>query len=362
MLNRSLALEQLNSLKQAPSQIGINAREAVRFLDRVTSGKDSIPDDKVVLQGPMEQHESWADTEQYLLPEYVDEFREESKEDEVENSALALSQKLLDKLNFKKDVEAGSTNSAESPISIHVSVVSSATQSSKTSPEVTAAKLSDANKVFGDTCVNGNVSGSSSTPKDTRSSTSVPLALQSLLNAILWRLHNNVDTSDSMANCILISNDATTQGWAQKFGITVKNVNKLRQSIIYEDKEYKNRAKYFEKVQPENSSTPEPGPTFKYEDSDEEVVVFTPRGRGTRGATRGARGRRPTGLPRASAPKPEIPSQPIDPDSFSRTPGVTKYPKDETVSTPAPRENFHPRAFRGGFRGAPRGRGRLWMP
>lgn len=362
-------------MKHAPSQTGINAREAVRFLDRVTSGRDTIPIEKVSLQGPLEQYEQWSEAEQFLLPEYVEEakevkenVKEESKEEIAENGALALSQQLLDKLNFKKTNDADSTPSADSPNSVHLSVASSATQSSKTSPEVTAARLPGA-KMAGNGIVNGDNSGSPTTLNNNKSFTSVPSNLHSLLNAILWRLHNTIDTSDSMTSSILISNEHNTQTWAQKFGITVKSVNKLRQSIVYEDKEYKNRIKYLEKAQPENPLTPEPGPTFKYEDSDEEVVVFNGRGRGIRGSTRGPRGRQPANPPRAAVPKPEVPSQPIDPDSFSRTPGVTKYPKDEDTAAPSPRPNFHPRPFRGGFRGAPtrgapsgRGRGRLWVP
>ncbi|KAJ5343410.1 uncharacterized protein N7506_003234 [Penicillium brevicompactum] len=66
-------LERLHALKRAGSQIAINAREAVRFLDRVTSGKDQITADRVTLQRPNEQYDSWDDAEQFFLPEFEEE-------------------------------------------------------------------------------------------------------------------------------------------------------------------------------------------------------------------------------------------------------------------------------------------------
>ena len=125
MLTRvlSLALERLHALKRAGSQIAINAREAVRFLDRVTSGKDNVTAERVSLQGPMEQYEKWEDAEKFFLPEFEEEpeaiehgvngdgqVLTDNAKDGKKNGATSspddLSQMLLNKLNFKKDSDA----------------------------------------------------------------------------------------------------------------------------------------------------------------------------------------------------------------------------------------------------------------
>jgi thiosulfate/3-mercaptopyruvate sulfurtransferase len=45
----------------------------VRFLDRVTSGKDNAVSERIILQGPMEQYENWSEAEKFFLPEFEDE-------------------------------------------------------------------------------------------------------------------------------------------------------------------------------------------------------------------------------------------------------------------------------------------------
>src|SRR2546421_12250756 len=64
-----LALERLNLLKKDSSQIGINAREAVKFLDRVTSGKDGPSQEAITLQGPDEEYKTWDEVEEHLVKE-----------------------------------------------------------------------------------------------------------------------------------------------------------------------------------------------------------------------------------------------------------------------------------------------------
>ncbi|KAK2767727.1 hypothetical protein FQN54_003885 [Arachnomyces sp. PD_36] len=383
-------LERLHALKKANSQVGMNAREAVRFLDRVTSGKDSIPPERVVLQGPMEQYEKWSEAERYFLPEFEEEVQEETNADGVGIDTDAektmdkvdaveevdptndLSQMLLNKLNFKKDVDANSITSAgtrSGPVS------PSSSRSSNTSPECTSAQLATDSSPKKDAPVNGHCRSKSNSIIPP-----VPAALKPLLSSILWRLHENkADPSSSVNGCILITNDRTKQEWAQKFGVATKNVHQLRTAILYEEKEYKNRCKYIEKTQPA-----EPKPLLSYEnDSDEDELVFIPRGRG-KSSVRGSPGRNIT--PRkpsqtANAPNVEkmvdVPSQPIDPDSFNRSIGTVKKPVVEPSSPSRPsrqsrgtgggsRGNASNRrgAPRGNARGggSGRGRGKLWVP
>ncbi|KAJ5807680.1 hypothetical protein N7447_011136 [Penicillium robsamsonii] len=383
-------LERLHALKRAGSQVAINAREAVRFLDRVTSGKDHIAADRVLLQGPMEQYERWEEAEKFFLPEFEEEPEvideaitngepaiEPSTDDTLtKNESDDLSQMLLSKLNFKKDPEAVSITSVGTP-SGPGSRTSS--RSSRTSPECAQHESSSGTK-------NDKTKSKSSRHQRTISGTVIPTAppaLRPLLSALLWRLHTGPDAENSAKTCILISNDRATQVWAQKFGIGVKNILQLRTAIQYEEREYKNRCKYVEKTQTQPA---EPKTLLSYEEeSDEDELVFVPRGRGKgtpRGASRGGGQRK--AAPKAAPPVEhaatvEVPTKPIDPDSFSRSlGGATKPPTvDSSVqqgaagATSAPRGNAGAsrRSSNGrrggssrGARGNGRGRGKLWVP
>ncbi|KAJ5580304.1 uncharacterized protein N7459_006289 [Penicillium hispanicum] len=373
-------LERLHALKRAGSQIAINAREAVRFLDRVTSGKDHIAAERVSLQGPMEQYEHWEDAEKFFLPEFEEEpegvneaIASESvpapQEDNGHSASDDLSQMLLSKLNFKKDPEAASITSAGSP-SGPASRTSS--RSSRTSPEC-------AQQENGNSAKTDKADKTKQGHQRTASGTTIPVAppvLRPLLSALLWRLHSGPDAENSAKNCILITNDRATQVWAQKFGIGVKNILQLRTAIQYEEREYKNRCKYVEKTQ---TQAPEPKTLLAYdEDSDEDELVFVPRGRG-KGSSRGARG----GASRKAAAKTapaaveatvEVPTQPIDPDSFSRSLGSGSKNPTVDLSTQqgvargiagASRRASSGRrggSSRGATRGNGRGRGKLWVP
>jgi hypothetical protein len=384
------ALERLHALKRAGSQVAINAREAVRFLDRVTSGKDHITADRVILQGPMEQYDRWEEAEKFFLPEFEEE--PEAIDDSFANAepatdpatdpaidALAksesddLSQMLLSKLNFKKDPEATSITSVGTP-SGPGSRTSS--RSSRTSPE---CAQHDSNGSKNDKCK------SKSNHQRSISGSVIPTAppaLRPLLSALLWRLHNGPDAENSAKTCILITNDRDTQVWAQKFGIGVKNILQLRTAIQYEEREYKNRCKYVEKTQTQPQNQPraaEPKTLLSYEEeSDEDELVFVPRGRGKgpppRGASRGGSRKappKPVPAPVEPTVTVEVPTQPIDPDSFSRSlGGATKTPPADLTVQQTPRGNSGAsrrssngrRGASRGARGNGRGRGKLWVP
>ncbi|KAJ5201390.1 uncharacterized protein N7498_006053 [Penicillium cinerascens] len=382
-------LERLHALKRAGSQIAINAREAVRFLDRVTSGKDHIAADRVALQGPMEQYEHWEEAEKFFLPEFEEEpealdetASPESATDSPKYHGASesddLSQMLLSKLNFKNQTEAPSITSAGSP-SGPGSRTSS--RSSRTSPECAQHENGGTGKME-KTKGHQRASSASNIPV-------VPSVLRPLLSALLWRLHSGPDAENSAKSCILVTNDRATQVWAQKFGIGVKNIVQLRTAIQYEEREYKNRCKYVEKTQ---THATEPKTLLTYEDdSDEDELVFVPRGRGSGSgsgsgngkgsSSRGARGgssrknaaaKATPATPETQAPV-EVPTQPIDPDSFSRSLGANKTPTVDLSSpqgaargmSSASRRSASSRrggSTRGAARGNGRGRGKLWVP
>jgi hypothetical protein len=404
------ALERLQALKRGPAQAAINSREALRFLDRVTSGKDSISSDRVILQGPMEQYETWADVEQFFLPEFEEEIddgvyeateiadRELSipqVEEEVKingNAKMAmggpglpglssdLSQMLLSKLNFKKEPEV--PNGLQRDIKSSVSPPSTGTQSAPGSRS--SSRSSQTSPGY----TNGTIAKAAHSRGHQRSGSTAsippsPDALRPLLSALLWAAHAK-DGVHPVKNITLVTNDPDTQIWAQKYGIMTKNIHQLRTAIQYEEKEFKNRVKYVEKTQ---HGPTDPKPLFSYDnnESEEDELVFVPRGRGkgaARGVNgRGGNGRKPAASKHTSSAVPvettvEV-SQPIDPNSFSRSLGPTTAGKQPGIDLSSPagvarglaassRRNGGARRSGGSrassSRGGSRGRGKLWAP
>ncbi|RMZ91657.1 hypothetical protein DV736_g1101, partial [Chaetothyriales sp. CBS 134916] len=312
-------LERLHLLKKDSSQIGQNARKAVKFLDRMTSGSDEA----VTLQGP-------------------DEHDKAAKR--ASGSTNALSQMLLDKLNFASRPATASPASTP-PVSPSVSEP----QSSKASPLVRAAVVAV-------------------TPVD---KSPVPAGLKPLLNPVAWYMHEKRAEN----NVFFLTNSADTQHLARDFKIPTKTIHQLQPKTL-----------------------------FSYEDeSEDEEVVFKPRGRGTARSTGGGRAgpygsmRGKGGHPRSprlsfsappnSANKPQIPIEEIDPDSFDRgsfgrgsmplanTGTLGNHPHNHFNGTPRgpSRAGFTPTGpsrgssyYRGTGRsfdrGSARGRGRLFVP
>ncbi|RMD40184.1 hypothetical protein DV735_g4943, partial [Chaetothyriales sp. CBS 134920] len=393
-------IERLHLLKKDPSQIGQNARKAVKFLDRMTSGSDET----VTLQGPDEQYSTWAEVEAHYGGEDGVPIKERAaKEAPAEkplspqppqaqhngdkaakrasgSSTNVLSQMLLDKLNFAAQPAAASPVSTP-PVSPSVSEP----QSSKASPLVRVAVIAAA-------------------PVD---KSPVPAALKPLLNPVAWYIHEK--RADK--NVVFLTNSADTQHLARDFKIPTKTIHQLR-SLLGEDAPV---AAPTPAVTPHHSkkhrATPsvngdtEPKTLFSYEDeSEDEELVFKPRGRGTaRSAGAGRAGaygsmrskavhprspRLSFSTPPNSANKPQIPIEEIDPDSFDRgsfgrgsmplanTGGAqASQPHHQFNGTPRgpsragftptgpSRGSGHYRGSNRGFdRGSARGRGRLFVP
>lgn len=388
-------MERLHVLRKDTSQIGLNAREAQKFLDQVTSGKDGFSGRSVTIQEPHEQYNTWADAEAHFILEIAKEQDEDitptedktkakippslqaEEPERPQSSGGAISQMLLSKLNFAKGPEQSSPNSTPP-----TSPASSGRPSSKTSPVVMSASMI----------------------KDDASAT--PQMLKPLINSVVWYTYekkSNVDNPDFL----FLTNAAETAALARSFGVAPKNIHQLRTAIGMEDQELKNHEKFSQKhLTPPATAIAENEPKglLKYEEDsdDDDVVVFKARGRGTRGtaSTRGSpvgtmRGK-PAGQrsPAASLTtpnaqvKPQIPVEEIDPDSFDRgsfargsvplanTGSIHHHPNNfqgfqrgsgqrSAFSQAGPsRGGFHRGAPRGSFtdRGSLRGRGRLFVP
>lgn len=345
----------------------------------------------------MEQYEHWEDAETFFLPEFEEEPEMTNGSDpeidppDSESEHVAhmdrtsqmgnqasddLSQMLLSKLNFQKepDTVSNASNGTRSGAASRAT----SSRSSQTSPEgdgLRTAALEESGHT-GPKATNGHRRTFSASTIPT-----APLGLRPLLSAVLWRLHSGPDASNAAKSCILITNDRTTQTWAQKFGIAVKTIHQLRTAIQYEEREFKNRCKYVEKTQ---AAGTEPRTLLSYDDeSDEDELVFVPRARGGNGVSRGgstraASSRKATAMPSAAPPLEtpvDVAIEPIDPDSFSRSLGVSpvKQPSvDLSTQAGAARGiagasrrmagGRRGGSSRGAARGTGRGRGKLWVP
>ena len=357
----------------------------------MTSGKHDLPAEPIILQGPDEQYATWHEVEAHYSEENVgsddkpkgeqqsdgQERKDETDKASKRTSAVPLSQMLLEKLNFATQPTPASPASTPP-----MSPSSSEPQSSKTSPEVKTAALSTVDK------------------------SPVPPALKPLLNPVVWYVH---EKNVGQTNTFFLTNSADIQHLARDFKVPTKTIHQLRSAVGPESIQ----SEHAHKKQPSTSLLPEAPEEeqktlFSYEDekdeSDEEEVVFRPRGRGTHGTGTGRGGPRAsmrhrtpdTRSPRLSfsspaqvpSNKPQIPIEEIDPDSFDRgsfgrgsvplantapvgnhTPnhfnGFPRGPSHRGAFAPAgpSRGMNHYRGGGRGFdRGSARGRGRLFVP
>ena len=386
-------------LKRDASQIGINAREAVKFLDRVTSGKDTISEESIQLQGPDEQYGTWQDVEAQLIevaavdagtaadvtptaeqPNAVSHSTEgepsTDKSAPAPPSTNALSRALLDKLNFAKESEIESAASTP-PTSPALSNL----QSSKTSPEVSNVHLAK------DSHINEALA-------DESDSLVVPHPHRPLINAIVFLTKKMVKYITPLHEVFVLTNDNETNTVVRNFGLNVKNIYQLRAAISMENQEAKNQNRYQKKHSPKPSldGNPEPKPKtktlFSYDDGDDDEVVFRPRGGHSNAVVRG----RGNGLKthhdhrhssESATLNPDVPVQEIDPDSFDR--GVLSRARPSTADSsntanghqlrggnrghgrgafsPSMASGAAPRGnIRGMDRGSTRGRGKLFVP
>ncbi|KEF52608.1 uncharacterized protein A1O9_11451 [Exophiala aquamarina CBS 119918] len=387
-------LERLRILKKDSSQIGQNARKAVKFLDKTTSSRGDLPHDPVILQGPDDQYPTWAEVEAHYINDALktnpvvgeddsictmDTKQEKDAEvrlKETTPAGGALSQLLLDKLNFAKDPNMTSPTSTPP-----LSPSSSGLQSSKTSPEVKSASIVKQDQA------------------------PVPPSLKPLLNPVVWYMHENKATIGD--HFFLLTNSADTIHLARDFGIPTKNIHQLRSALgLDESVGVKNGPKREERSKKEQSKPaprPEVKTLFSYDDieSDDEEVVFKPRGRGSGSAptvtasrpaapsrarkgkdTRSPRTSFSTPVQPAAQTQPQIPIEEIDPDSFDRgsfgrgsTPlvNVSSHTQGSYNSSRGSgyrgnhgqngRGGAHSRGGgRGMERGSARGKGRLFVP
>lgn len=367
------ALERLHLLKKDVSQLGQNARKAVKFLDQVTS-TPNLSHDPVIIQGPDDQYLTWSDVEKRYLDSVI-------KRDDADNVASVEAQEIAKSPEAQaepekliQDLSLSSEDIKTSPVSTPpLSPSASDPQSTKTSPETQYATMTK------------------------HEATPVPPTLKDLINFVVWYTYESNDQGQPKRS-IFLTNSADAAQIAKDFGVKPKTIHQLRASIELEQPAKKEQLSAKKKKgdrRSMNLKDSEPKTLFRYDDasSEDEELIFQPRGRDIPRPTSSGRGiananasnfrgRGAVHSPSNSVaisplPKPQVPVEEIDPDSFDRgtfargsTPlanvGIPHGPANNNFGRSGQR-NTSGQAQRGGFRGngngfRGRGRGRLFVP
>lgn len=205
-------LGQLDRLKNGMDRVNADAKEAIKWLDDITSIQDNPAYGRVQLEGTDEHFTTWAEVEQFMQPETLlslEESSESSESDEDYADDLDSYSNILDASD-----EASPLNSPRARI------------------ESLAYTQSP----------NGAVRNSfDSRRADPFPKNKVPAYLRPLFNHILWRIHQEANPDAALDNFILLTNDPIKQHIAQRFGIRAKRLEQLRDAVGREDREYKNR-------------------------------------------------------------------------------------------------------------------------
>ncbi|KAF2438815.1 hypothetical protein P171DRAFT_371281 [Karstenula rhodostoma CBS 690.94] len=370
-------LTHLNHLKTGTERYNADARDALKWLDDVTSSP--AIGDRIVLEGVDEAYTTWAEVEQFMLPETLLSMESSGSEDDDDDD---------DEDEYHEDLES-SFNALDISDGTSMSSVDQSPKSTRTTEpdySVPASGIIDAK-----TLVNSNPApvmaplactarNSTELPRGRKlPKNSFPHSLRPLFNHILWRIHQETNPDAALDNFILLTNDTVKQTIAQKFGIRAKRLEQLRDAVMREDREFKNHMTVYKKeteehalkkeseLEPKSVQRPKSSHSSVSQsaaDSDEDDCVLiknaprgpagttnqrlfdpndfgratqphsprggrghvVPRGRGGSIRGRGAfagRGRGGTYVPPApsfqSQPAPRHdPNRPIDPDSFTR--------------------------------------------
>lgn len=378
VLTKYIALERLHLLKKDASQLGQNARKAVKFLDHVSSTAD-LPGEPVIIQGPDDQYMNWTDLEHRYTDSIVQspDVEVTNKEQDVAPVAEQKPQKHNDSPEkMINDLSLSSDDIKASPVSTPpLSPSSSEPQSAKTTPEVRCAKIAK------------------------QDATPIPPALKALINFVVWYTYERNTGKDNETT--FLTNSADAAQIAKDFNVTPKTIHQLRASIPTEqelastfESQVKTKKRGSHRALSSRDDS-EPKTLFRYEDgsSEDEELIFKPRSRdlprplssaGRPNTNAPVRGRgalhSPSNSINASTlPKPQVPVEEIDPDSFDRgifargsTPlaNVGNHYGQPNNTSPAFARGGHrnfssPMSRGGGHRGGTlrgRGRGRLFVP
>lgn len=230
-------LNALHQVKNGNERINADAREAVKWLDEITSMSSGDAADRVLLEGVDEAYSTWEEVEKFMLPETLLSMDDSESEDDDYHEDLESSFNALDvsdetSMSSAQSLEDTAPRTPESP--------RSALSKSKTIDQAEPAVGKNANALPSDS-PNRTARNSGESPREARSTKrTVPDYLKPLFNHILWRINKESNPDAALASYILLTNDPAKQMIASKFGIRAKRLEQLRDTVAREDREYKN--------------------------------------------------------------------------------------------------------------------------
>ncbi|KAH3982691.1 hypothetical protein HBH70_004960 [Parastagonospora nodorum] len=320
-------LTQLHRLKTGTERINADAREAVKWLDEITSVSGEVAN-RVKIEGVEETYTTWAEVEKFILPETLLSMEDSESDDDDYHEDLESSFNALD---VSDETSMSSTHSMDDMPKMPKSPKSPLSRSIRS---VEAFKHEDEAAAHGLQSPDRTARNSDELPRTEKvSKGAIPVYLQPLFSHILWRINKEDNPDAALESFILLTNDPTKQAIAQKFGIRAKRLEQLRDAVAREDREYRNHLTMQQlETQTPTPATPSPTKaaqrpksshvpaTKPIEDSDEEDAVLFKAPKGPAATTNTQRV--------------------FDPNDFGRT-----------------SQHHSPRGGRGGAHVAPRGRG-----
>ncbi|KAF1838804.1 hypothetical protein BDW02DRAFT_585616 [Decorospora gaudefroyi] len=281
-------LTQLHRLKNGPERINADAREAVKWLDEVTSNEAA---NRVQLEGGDEAYTTWEEVEPFLLPETLLSMEDSESDEDEYHEDLESSFNALD---VSDGTSMSSTHSFEHAPKTPESFQSIASKEANPTKESTHAEKAEA--LTQESPDHTARNSTEMTRADKSCKGAVPVYLQPLFNHVLWRINKESNPDAALESFILLTNDSAKQTIAQKFGIRAKRLEQLRDAVAREDREYKNHLTMYKleveatsanpnmPTAPRAAERPKSSPVADNEpeenSDDEDVVLFkrAPRG------------------------------------------------------------------------------------
>jgi hypothetical protein len=333
------ALTQLHRLKTGTERINADAREAVKWLDEITSVSGEVAN-RVKIEGVEETYTTWAEVEKFILPETLLSMEDSESDEDDYHEDLESSFNALD---VSDETSMSSTHSMEDAPKMPDSPMSSLSKSARCTDEVNHDEKATALVMESPERTARNSSELRQSEKSPKGA--IPVYLQPLFSHILWRINKEDNPDAALESFILLTNDATKQAIAQKFGIRAKRLEQLRDAVAREDREYRN---HLTMQQLETQTTASPSApkaaerpksshvaeTKAVDDSDEEDAVLFKAPKGPAATTNNQRV--------------------FDPNDFGRT-NQQHSPRGGRGGHVAPRGRGGPPPFRGRGNFAPRG-------
>lgn len=225
------ALTALHRLKNGNDRINTDAREAVKWLDEVTSMSGDAAD-RVLLEGVDEAYNTWEEVEKFMLPETLLSMDDSESDDDDYHEDLESSFNALD---MSDETSMSSTHSLEDTAPKTPESPRSMMSKSKINGHENGITNSAASESPDRTARNSAEQSRKESPKR-----AVPAYMKPLFNHVLWRINTESNPDAALASYILLTNDPTKQMIASNFGIRAKRLEQLRDTVAREDREYKN--------------------------------------------------------------------------------------------------------------------------